>query len=267
MINALEIRDLYVNVEGKTLLNAVNLLVPDGETHALLGPNGCGKTSLMMTIMGYAQYQVTHGAILLYGQEITGLGITERARLGISLAHQRPPTIAGVTLQRLLDYLLLRTRVETGQWAGLVQEFGMTPFLGRAINAALSGGEIKRSELVQMLAMRPTFAMLDEPDSGIDLESLALVGRMVNTLLTTEPATPAMHRSALIITHTGHILHDVAVNCAHIMLNGHIACSGAPQMILDAVRQHGFEGCVQQCGQGGYSDDRVWTGPLTATRA
>jgi Fe-S cluster assembly ATP-binding protein len=209
-------------LRGKRLLNQVNLTIPDGEVHALLGPNGCGKTTLMMTIMGYTQYQVVHGHIFFHGREVTALGITERAGLGIGLAHQRPPTITGVTLQRLLDHFATRDQSTDRARDALVQDFQMQPFLERAINAQLSGGEIKRSELFQLLTMAPTFAMLDEPDSGIDLESLALVGGMVNTLLTAE-SSQQEKKAALIITHTGHILDAVAVDQAHIMLQGRIA--------------------------------------------
>jgi Fe-S cluster assembly ATP-binding protein len=249
MTKTLKIKDLCVEVEGKRLLNHVNLTIPAGEVHALLGPNGCGKTTLMMTIMGYSQYQVVHGHIFLHGKEITALGITERARLGIGLAHQRPPTIAGVTLQRLLDYFAARSQSADRQRDALVQDFQMQLFLARAINAQLSGGEIKRSELFQLLTMAPTFAMLDEPDSGIDLESLALVGCMVNRLLTAE-SSQREKKAALIITHTGHILDAVAADQAHIMLQGSIAYSGEPQVILAAIRRYGFEGCVEQLRSG-----------------
>lgn len=144
MTKLLEIKDLRVAVDEQELLHEVNLVVPDGEVHTLLGPNGSGKTSLMMAIMGFSAYQITHGQILFDGQDITELDLTERARLGLSVAQQRPPTIAGVKLQHVLDYAMA---VHNPDWAGevemLVQKAQMRPFLQRDINGGLSGGEIK----------------------------------------------------------------------------------------------------------------------------
>lgn len=245
MSNLLEIRNLYVTVEGEQLLHDVNLTIAEGEVHTLLGPNGSGKTSLMMTIMGFSAYQVTHGQIIFDGQDITELDLTERARQGLSVAQQRPPTIAGVKLRQVLDYAVTSGLQHPGNVEFLVQEAVMEPFLDRDINAGLSGGEIKRSELLQLLVNQPRLAMMDEPDSGIDVVALSLVGNMINDLFSIDPICQVRRRAGLIITHTGQILNYVQPDKAHIMLNGTIACSGNPQLILNMINEHGYEECVR----------------------
>ncbi|HHH82963.1 MAG TPA: ABC transporter ATP-binding protein, partial [Chloroflexi bacterium] len=212
---------------------------------ALLGPNGSGKTTLMMTIIGYPEYRVTKGRILFDGEDITDLGITERARLGIGVSQQRPPTIAGVKLRQILDYVIASAPQYAQEIDDLARAFQMERFLDRDVNAGLSGGEIKRSELFQLLATRLRFAMMDEPDSGIDLEALALVGNMVNALLSEEPDRPAKRRAGLIITHTGNILDYVHADKAHVMLDGCLCCSGNPHILLDQIRKCGYEECVR----------------------
>lgn len=245
MPNLLEIRELCVEVEGRELLHRLNLAIPPGEVHALLGPNGCGKTTLMMAIMGYPQYEVTGGQILFDGVGLTNLDITARARLGLSIAQQRPPTLSGVQLQHLLAYAIDKKLQSPQAIDHLVDAFHMEPFLARDINAALSGGEMKRSELFQLLLLRPKLAMLDEPDSGVDLETLALVGQMVNTLLVDKGDCPARRRAALITTHTSYILDYVQADKAHIMLDGKIECSGNPRLIIEEIRRLGYQGCVE----------------------
>jgi len=256
MTNLLEVKDLCVEVDGQELLHGVDLTIPDGEVHALLGPNGSGKTSLMMTVMGYPGYEVTRGHILFDGQDITALNLTERARLGLGVAQQRPPTIAGVKLQRILDYAVAGDPQQAAEVNELVNAAHMEPFLDREVNANLSGGEIKRSELLQLLATRPRFAMMDEPDSGVDIEALELVGDMLNALFARDPAHPAKRRAGLIITHTGHILDCVRADKAHVMIEGRLACSGNPDLIFDTIRECGYEECARcihrrEAGEGG----------------
>ena len=245
MTNILEIKHLCVEVDGQELLHDLDLTIPDGEVHALLGPNGSGKTTLVMAIIGYPEYRVAKGQLLFDGEEITKLDITERARLGIAVAQQRPPTIAGVKLRQILDFVIENAPELAQEIDNLTRAFQMEEFLDRDINAGLSGGEIKRSELFQLLVTRPRFAMMDEPDSGIDLEALALVGDMINALLSKEPDRPAHRRAGLIITHTGRILDYVHADKAHIMLDGRIGCSGNPLILLDKVRQYGYEECIR----------------------
>ena len=244
MTNLLELRQLCVEVDGKELLHDINMTIPRGEVHALLGPNGSGKTSLMMTIMGFSGYHVCRGQILFDGEDITGLDLTGRARLGIGIAQQRPPTITGVKLRDILEYVSNGNSWRTDQVEALVKKSRTERFLDRDINAGLSGGEIKRSELMQLLVSRPRFSMMDEPDSGVDLESLSLVGGLINELFSKDLDHPAKRRSGIIITHTGHILNYIQADKAHILLNGRIACSGNPRLMLQTVGERGYEECA-----------------------
>lgn len=245
MSNLFELKNLCVNVDGYELLRGVNLAVPDGEVHALLGPNGSGKTSLIMTIMGYPEYRVRQGQILFNGEDICGLDITARSRLGIGIAHQRPPTMGGVKLRQILNYITANDSQHASAVASLVKDFHMEARLDREVNAHLSGGEIKRSELLQLLATHPRLVLLDEPDSGVDVESLELMGKMVNRLFSADVSHPAKRRSGIIITHTAHILKYVQADKAHVMLDGRIGCSGNPNLIFDTVNRCGYQECVR----------------------
>ncbi|MCG8482358.1 MAG: ATP-binding cassette domain-containing protein, partial [Clostridia bacterium] len=209
--NILEIKNLCVEADGKELLHDLSLTIPVGEVHALLGLNGSGKTSLMMTIMGFPRYQVTKGQILFKGKEITNLNITERARLGIGIAQQRPPTINGVKLRHILDYAVMNEPRYIHEMPAMIKTAGMEKFLDRDINNGLSGGEIKRAELLQLLATQPGFSMMDEPDSGTDLESIEIIGKLLNLLFSRDACHPAKRRAGLIVTHNGNIFDYVHV--------------------------------------------------------
>lgn len=245
MANVLEIHDLHASADGEEVLSGVSLDIPDGEVHALLGPNGSGKTSLIMTIMGYPAYKITSGQIIFAGHDITAMGLTERARLGLGISHQRPPTVAGVKLRQVLDYALGENPELTGEFEQLVKQAKMQEFLDRDVNAGLSGGEIKRSEILQLLITRPRLVMLDEPDSGVDIEALDVVGAMLNTLFARDPDHPVKRRSGLVITHTGHILQYVDTDKAHILMNGKIGCSGNSRLVFQTVCNSGYEECVR----------------------
>ena len=184
------------------------------------------------------------GRILFDGEDITSLDLTGRARLGIGIAQQRPPTITGVKLRNILEYVSNGNSWQTHQVDVLVKKSRTERFLDRDINAGLSGGEIKRSELMQLLVSRPRFSMMDEPDSGVDLESLSLVGNLINELFSKDLDHPAKRRSGIIITHTGHILNYIQADKAHILLNGRIACSGNPRLMLQTVAERGYEECA-----------------------
>ena len=245
MSNILEIHDLYVQVEDDLILQGINLEIPEGEVHALFGPNGGGKTSLMMTIMGFSKYKITRGKILFKGQDITKASITERAQMGIGVAQQRPPTIAGVKLSQLLDHTLQtfpEKEKEVHQW---IKTARVGPFLNREINAGLSGGEIRRSELLQLLATEPEFAMLDEIDSGVDVEALELVGRLSKQLFASKSGQHIKRRSGLIITHNGEIMNYVHPDKAHVVMRGKIACSGNSRIIFETVCDSGYERCLE----------------------
>jgi Fe-S cluster assembly ATP-binding protein len=243
MSNLLEIVDLRVKVGERELLRGVNLTVPEGKVHLLLGPNGSGKTSLIMTIMGYPEYRICKGRILFNGEDITGLDITGRSRLGIGVAYQRPPTVAGVKLRQILDYICDPQNSE--EMALCIKDFRMEALLDREINAGLSGGEIKRSELLQMLAIHPGLILLDEPDSGVDVESLELMGKMINRLFSADVTHPVKQRSGIIITHTAHMLKYVRVDKVHVMLDGRIGCSETPNLVFDTIGRCGYRECIR----------------------
>ncbi|HRX58797.1 MAG TPA: ABC transporter ATP-binding protein [Eubacteriales bacterium] len=243
--NILEIKNLSVHVGEKTLLDFVNLAIPYGEVHALLGQNGSGKTTLMMTIMGVSDYKVTQGQILFMGQDITNLDVCECARLGIAIAQQRPPTIGGVKLHSVLQYTLRDSVNPEETLARLAKDAQMERFLDREINDGLSGGEIKRAELLQLLSMSPKFSMMDEPDSGVDIEALAFVGKLINKLFAPDEVHPVKRRAGLIIAHSGNILKYLHLDKAHVMHNGRIGGSGNPALMMETIGKYGYEECVR----------------------
>ncbi len=248
--NVLELRELCVQVDGKELLHNINLTIPSGEVHAIFGLNGSGKTSLMMAIMGYAKYEVTNGQILFEGKDITDMDITERSRLGISIAQQRPPTISGVKLRDVINYTSTHNSRKLSDIDRIIKDAHMENLIDRDINRGLSGGEIKRSELLQLLVLQPKFSMLDEPDSGVDVESLGLVGELINKLFSSNSIRPAKRKAGIIITHSGNMLNHINIDKAHVMLNGRIGCTGNPHIILERISKCGYEECIR-CMQEG----------------
>ncbi|RXE56671.1 ABC transporter ATP-binding protein [Methanoculleus taiwanensis] len=237
----LEIRDLHVTVEDREVLHDINLTIGDGETHVLMGPNGSGKSTLLMTIMGFGGYKVTKGSILFKGTDITAMPIHERAGLGIGMLFQRPPAIAGLKLGKLLT-----ATSELGDDAieALAESVNMENFLTRDINVGFSGGEIKRSEVLQLKVQQPKFIMLDEPESGVDLENMVLMGGEVAHLLEKDVHIVNRQRSGLIITHTGYILDYVDADQGHVMIDGQIRCHGNPREILKVVKEKGYKECL-----------------------
>ncbi|NLU04803.1 MAG: Fe-S cluster assembly ATPase SufC [Methanothermobacter sp.] len=247
----LEITDLAVEVSGKQVLKDIDLYIDRGETHVLLGPNGSGKSTLFMTILGFPKYRVTDGQILFKGEDITDLSTTERVKMGIGVSFQNPPAIRGVKLMDLL-------KVESG----LETEDELTPelrelaakmkfdesFLERDVNLGFSGGEVKRSEILQLLAQKPDFIMFDEPDSGVDIENVELLAEEINILLDKDKKPGMRRKAGLIITHLGYILNFVSADTAHVLMDGRIACSGNPKEIIEDIRKDGFKGCVECCG-------------------
>mgnify|MGYP000536327451 FL=1 len=204
-----------------------------------------------MTILGFPKYRVTDGQILFKGEDITDLSTTERVKMGIGVSFQNPPAIRGVKLMDLL-------KVESG----LETEDELTPelrelaakmkfdesFLERDVNLGFSGGEVKRSEILQLLAQKPDFIMFDEPDSGVDIENVELLAEEINILLDKDKKPGMRRKAGLIITHLGYILNFVSADTAHVLMDGRIACSGNPKEIIEDIRKDGFKGCVECCG-------------------
>jgi Fe-S cluster assembly ATP-binding protein len=242
----IEIKNLTISVEEKKILNGVNLTIEDGETVVLFGPNGSGKTSLLKTIMGMPQYKVESGNIIYRGKEITACSLDERARLGIGMVYQNPPAVRGVTLKDILRICMEKNGTYKGERISEAAErLNLTDFLDRDINLGFSGGELKRSELLQLFAQNPVFVMLDEPDSGVDLVNINLVGTVINELLEKNKRKDKRIKAGLIITHAGYILDYVNADRAYVMLDGTITCSGNPRDVLADIRTKGFKGCMQ----------------------
>ena len=242
----LTIENLNVEVDGKRILNDVNMAIGEGETHALFGPNGSGKTSLLFTVAGVPKYKVTAGKILYKGKDITDAPMDERARLGVGILFQHPPVIRGVKLRDMIRIALeSRGRKATdAEIDDLAKKLNLETFLDRDVNLGFSGGEIKRSELLQLLAQRPDFVMLDEPDSGVDLVNIGLVGKTINELLEKDRKTIERTKSGLIITHFGNILDFVKADRAYVMMKGHVLCQGNPVEMLDDIRKNGYGECM-----------------------
>ena len=241
--NLLEINDLVVAIDGREILHGLNLAVKPGETNLIFGPNGGGKTTLLMTIMGFPRYKVLRGKIYFKGQDITEIPVDERARLGIGLSFQRPPVVRGVKTRDMIEACLKDSENST-----LVNELAekahLADFLDRDINSGFSGGEIKRSEMLQLLAQGPDLALLDEPESGVDLENIALIGQLINELLGKTHPIHERIRSGLIISHTGYILDYVNARTGYVLCGGQIICDGDPRDILNTIKEKGYQECV-----------------------
>jgi Fe-S cluster assembly ATP-binding protein len=205
-----------------------------------------------MTILGFPKYKVTNGEILFKGEDITNLNTTERVQRGVGVSFQNPPAIRGVKLMDLL-------KVESGQEMGdeklspemmeLAYKMKLDEnFLERDVNLGFSGGEVKRSEILQLLAQKPDFIMFDEPDSGVDIENVELLAEEINILLDKKKKPGLREKSGLLITHLGYILNFVNADTANVLMDGRIACSGSPSEIIEDIRKEGFKGCVECCG-------------------
>ena len=240
----LEVRGLSVRIGEKFLFSGVDLEVRSGETVVLFGPNGSGKTSLLKTILGLPGFVIDAGSNLFQGRDITELQCHERAGLGIGLAFQKPVAVRGVRLGGLLKSII-KKHGDGDEIEALAKKLRMDNFLGRDVNLGFSGGEAKRSELLQLLAQNPTFVMFDEPDSGVDLGSVSLVGDVINSLLEKDRKLSNRTKAGIIVTHAGHILDYVNADRAYVMMEGKIFCSGNPRDLLEDIRNNGYRGCRQ----------------------
>jgi Fe-S cluster assembly ATP-binding protein len=240
----LEIDDLRVAVDGEEILRGVNLLVGPGEIHALMGPNGSGKSTLANALLGSGAYEVTRGSIRFKGEDITALPTDERAARGLFLGFQHPEEIPGVSVLNFLrqamavrkgidDLSVLEVRMALLDWT---KRLGMdSRFTERYLNEGFSGGEKKRNEVLQMALMEPDLAVLDETDSGLDIDALRVVARGVEEVRSARP-----NLGILMITHYQRILQHLTPDVVHVLLDGRIVSSGGPEL-ASRVEAEGFD--------------------------
>lgn len=242
----LVVENLHVEVEGKEVLKGVNLEVNRGEVHVLMGPNGSGKTTLSLALMGHPKYKITKGRILLEGEDITGLEPHERARKGLFLAFQNPIEISGVRLSTLLALEANRvfgSSIKPEETLSVIRDVakrvGLSEsLLNRNVFEGFSGGEKKRTEIAQMLLLKPKIAILDEPDSGVDVDGLKIIADNISKLLQEN------NTGFLIITHYRRILEYVKPTKVHVMYKGKIVVSGGEELSAKIDRE-GYESVVK----------------------
>jgi len=238
----LKIQDLHVAVEGKEIIKGLSMTFEPGKVHALMGPNGSGKSTLANTLLGHPKYTVTKGKILYGSTDITSMKPDERSRLGLFLSFQYPHEIAGVTLSNFLRTALNArrtdgTKMKPSEFVALLQEkmriLGMEKsYLARSINQGFSGGEKKRCEILQLLLLNPTCAILDETDSGLDIDALRVVSEGVNVFRNPE-------KIVIVITHYKRILDYLKPDKLSILVQGKIALEG-DGMLVDQLEQKGY---------------------------
>jgi Fe-S cluster assembly ATP-binding protein len=229
----LEIVDLHVAVDGTEILRGVDLTVGEGEVHALMGPNGAGKSTLAATLMGHPTYRVTAGTVRYRGEDVTHWATDARAKAGMFLAFQYPESIEGVSVIQFLrqaisarrgdDVSVLEVRFAMNEW---MERLGMDPSFGeRYLNQGFSGGEKKRNEILQMALLEPDLAVLDETDSGLDIDALGVVGRGVRTVREAHPAL-----GVLVVTHYQRLLDALVPDRVHLLVDGRVVESGGPEL-------------------------------------
>jgi Fe-S cluster assembly ATP-binding protein len=245
-----EIRNLEASVDGKPILKGVNLKVNRGETHAMMGPNGSGKSTLANVIMGHPQYEVTGGEILFQGRNLVELEPETRAQLGLFLAFQYPVAIPGVTVAKFLksaaDAVHPDKKVKTGDFLKELREnmkfLGISEvFTNRYLNDGFSGGEKKRMEILQMLTLKPSMAIMDETDSGLDVDALKVVALGVNKRVGPE-------FGLLVITHYERILTYIKPDHLHVLIDGRVALSGGPELVRQ-VEERGYDWIRAEFGE------------------
>ena len=240
----LEINNLHASVEGKEILKGVNLSVPEGEVHALMGPNGAGKSTLAAVLTGRPGYTVTGGSVTFMGKDLLAMEPEERAWAGIFMSFQYPIEIPGVTMNAFMKAAIDASRASRGlaplsggEFLKLLREkmalVGMNPdFAKREVNVGFSGGEKKRTEILQLLMLNPKLALPDETDSGLDVDAVQIVSEGVAKFHNSE-------NSCLIITHNTRILEHLKVDKVHVLMNGQIVEEGGPELIED-INSRGF---------------------------
>ena len=250
MSSTLEIKDLHVSIEDKEILKGVNLTINTGEIHAIMGPNGTGKSTLSSAIMGHPSYEVTQGEVLLDGVNILELDVDERAKAGLFLAMQYPSEITGVTNADFMRSAINAKR-EEGQGINLMQFIKkldkQMDFLDidkdmaqRYLNEGFSGGEKKRNEILQLMMLEPKFAILDEIDSGLDIDALKVVSKGINQMRGEE-------FGALMITHYQRLLNYITPDKVHVMYGGKVVKSGGPEL-AKRLEEEGYEWVKEEFG-------------------
>ncbi|AYY12941.1 Fe-S cluster assembly ATPase SufC [Actinobacteria bacterium YIM 96077] len=248
-MSTLEIRDLHVSVEGENgpvqILHGVNLTVNTSETHAIMGPNGSGKSTLAYALAGHPKYTVTSGSVTLDGEDVLDMTVDERARAGLFLAMQYPVEVPGVSVSNFLrsaktaidgEAPKLRTWVKDVKNA--MENLRIDEnFAERELNTGFSGGEKKRHEILQLELLNPTFAVLDETDSGLDIDALRIVSDGVNRF------TSGGDKGVMLITHYTRILRYIKPDHVHVFIAGRIAEEGGPEL-AEKLEEHGYEGYV-----------------------
>jgi len=235
----LEIKDLHVSVEGKEILKGVSLSIKTGERVALMGPNGSGKSTLAYTLMGHPKYTITSGSVIFEGKDILTMEPDERSRLGLFLSFQYPASIAGVTLANFLRQALISHNKRMSIPAfrkELFKEMANLEipesFADRYLNEGFSGGEKKRAEILQLSMLKPKLAILDETDSGLDIDAIRVVAEGVNKAHADNPTM-----SSLVITHYQRILHYLQPDTVHVLYNGRIVKSGGKELALELEKK------------------------------
>lgn len=236
----LEIKDLHAGVEDKEILKGVNLSINKGEVHVLLGPNGSGKSTMMNLIMGHPKYQVMSGKMTFEGEDLTALKTFERAQKGIFLSFQSPEEIPGITVENMIRTSMQavtgkRVRIPAfrKELKEAMEALKIAPeYAQRYMNVGFSGGEKKRNEILQLLMLKPKLALLDETDSGLDVDAVKLVSEGVARFHNDD-------NSCLIITHNTRILEDLKVDKVHVLMHGEIVEEGGPELI-DEINRRGF---------------------------
>ncbi|MBI4507422.1 MAG: Fe-S cluster assembly ATPase SufC [Chloroflexi bacterium] len=247
---ALMIEDLRVAIEGKEILHGVDLAVRKGEVHALMGPNGSGKSTLASTLMGHPRYEITGGRVLLNGEDLAELSADERAKKGLFLAFQYPVAVPGVTMVNFLRLAVNGVRGQDVPVAQFRKQLLETmkllsmdeSFARRYVNEGFSGGEKKRAEILQMALLKPQVAVLDETDSGLDIDALKIVANGVNRLLGPD-------LGVLVITHYQRLLNYIQPHFVHVMVDGRIVRSGGSELALE-LEAEGYDGIAGKNGSG-----------------
>ncbi len=239
----LMVRDLSVCIEGKVIVDGVSLEAKEGELHVIMGPNGSGKSTLLSALMGLSRVRICGGSIVFNGVDITDKPSYERAKLGIALAHQNPPSIKGVKFSEVVKNLIRKCGCSDSTVMSKILR--VDELLSRDLFVGFSGGERKRAELYLVLLQNPKLALLDEPDSGVDVESLDLIASAVRYLI-------KKSTTVILVTHSGSILNKLSrIDQVHVMIGGKIVYRDLPDKVIPAILKYGFKKGVEVLRDGG----------------